>query len=188
MERIKTITDAKTGEILDRKTLTGNMNFVMLFKHNLNFVAKIAQTDGKALSVFLFLIEHMGNDNSIIVSREAIAEMLDISVATVDRKIKYLKDHGFIKTIKSGTSSVYFINADIAWSSTAEKKEYATFRSAVFVTKTEQDKTANDIQKALKSDNVEYIENDEARELLEHVESKQYNIKTSRAKIVEVKK
>lgn len=136
---VQQIVDKKTGDVKSQKTLGENHNFVMFFRNEMHSLRKIAIQDGKALSILILLTEHMDNTNSLIVSRETIAEILEMNIVTVDRKLKYLKDNNFISAIKSGTSNIYQINANIAWSTHGNKKDYATFKANVLISRTEQD-------------------------------------------------
>jgi DNA-binding transcriptional ArsR family regulator len=137
----RSVVDLETGEVKTSKTkiLGENNNFVMFFREEMHSLQKIAIQDGKALSILMLLTEHMDNTNSLIVSRDAIAEILEMSVPTVDRKLKFLRDKNFITVIKSGTSNIYTVNSKIAWTTYANQKQYAKFTSNVLVSRTEQD-------------------------------------------------
>lgn len=132
------VVDTITGEIKSRGTLGENNNFIMLFRNQISSIVEIQKTDPKAGALFLFFLEHMDRENALIVSIETIAELMDWSIATVNRKIKFLKEKKFIQTKRTGNSSVYFINANIAWTTYANKKEYAKFKASVLVSKSEQ--------------------------------------------------
>jgi Fe2+ or Zn2+ uptake regulation protein len=140
LEQQTQIVDLETGEVKNtsKKKLGENNNFVMFFRDEMHSLQKIAVEDGKALSVLMLLTEHMDQTNSLIVSRDAIAEILEMSVPTVDRKLKFLRDKNFITVIKSGTSNIYTVNSKIAWTTYANQKQYAKFTSNVLVSKTEQ--------------------------------------------------
>ena len=75
----------------------------------------------------------------MIVSIETISELLEWSRPTVCRKIKFLKEKNFITTARTGNSSIYFVNANIAWSTYGNKKEYAKFKASVLISKSEQE-------------------------------------------------
>lgn len=137
----RSVVDLETGEVKtsQQKMLGENNNFVMFFRDEMHSLQKIAIQDGKALSILMLITEHMDHTNSLIVSRDAIAEILEMSVPTVDRKLKFLRDKNFISVIKSGTSNIYTVNAKIAWTTYANQKQYAKFTSNVLVSRTEQD-------------------------------------------------
>lgn len=124
------------GEITERSK---NSDFVMLYRHNKEALITLGLKDPKARVLLDFLIMHMDNENSLIVSREALAELLKWSVRTVSYKVKVLIKNQFIDIFKSGTSNVYCVNANIAWSTYANKRDYAKFRATVLISKSEQE-------------------------------------------------
>lgn len=138
MALARQIIDTDTGEVKSFGVIEGNANFVMLFKSEISSIVQIQKDDPKAGALFMFLLEHMDKDNALIVSLEAMSEILGWGKATVSRKVKYLKDKNFITTQRTGNSSVYFVNANIAWTTYANKKEYATFKASVLISKSEQ--------------------------------------------------
>ena len=81
----------------------------------------------------------MDQENALIVSQETLSEYFGISKRTIIRQLNVLKEKGFIEIIKSGTTNVYLVNANIAWTSYANKREYAQFKANVFVSKSEQE-------------------------------------------------
>lgn len=133
------IIDEKTGDVLSERKIKSNTNFVQFYKNEMASIRTLAQEDAKAAALFLYLTEYMDTANALVVSRETIAEQLEWSVPTVDRKIKSLKDKGFITTVRSGTSNVYLVNANLAWTSDGTKREYAKFKANVVVSKSEQE-------------------------------------------------
>ncbi len=133
------IVDTETGEVKSRGKLGQNSNFVMLFRNEISSIVQIQKTDPKAGALFMFFLEHMDQENALLVSRETMSEILGWSVETIKRKIKVLKDLKFIDVLKSGTSNVYVINANIAWTTYGNKKDYAKFRASVLVSRTEQE-------------------------------------------------
>lgn len=133
------IIDTATGEVKSRGYLGENQNFVMLFRNEISSIVNLQKEDAKAGVLFMFLLEHMDRENALIVSIETIAELLKWSRPTVCRKIKFLKEKNFITTVRTGNSSIYFVNANIAWSTYGNKKEYAKFNASVLISKSEQE-------------------------------------------------
>lgn len=133
------IVDSATGEVKSRGQLGENSNFVMLFRNEISSLVVLQKEDPKAGALLMFLMQHMDRDNALIVSIETIAEFMEWSKPTVNRKIKVLKDKNFISTARTGNSNVYFVNANIAWTTYGNKKEYAKFRATVLISKTEQE-------------------------------------------------
>lgn len=133
------IIDDSTGEVLSDTKIKGNGNFVQFYRNEMSSLQKLIKEDPKAAAVFMFITEHMGQDNALIVSKECLAEQLDCSVRTVTRHIAVLKEKNFIDIAKSGTSNVYMVNANIAWTTNGTKRDYAKFRAQVLISKAEQE-------------------------------------------------
>ena len=133
------VIDTATGEVKSRGYLGENQNFVMLFRNEISSIVNLQKEDAKAGVLFMFLLEHMDRENALIVSIETISELLEWSRPTVCRKIKFLKEKNFITTARTGNSSIYFVNANIAWSTYGNKKEYSKFNANVLISKSEQE-------------------------------------------------
>jgi len=138
MTLARQIIDTETGEVKSYGIIEGNANFVMLFKSEISSIVQIQKDDPKAGALFMMLLEHMDKDNALIVSLDTLAELMEWGKATVSRKVKYLKDKNFITTQRTGNSSIYFVNANIAWTTYANKKDYAKFKASVLISKAEQ--------------------------------------------------
>lgn len=65
----------------------------------------------KAHFLFLFLLGEMKTSNSqaILCSISIFEELLETSRQTVSNAIKILKNLGFVKVLKSGTSNIYIL-------------------------------------------------------------------------------
>ena len=133
------VVDTQTGEVRSRGSLGENNNFIMLFRNEMSSIMNLQKEDAKAGVLFTFFLEHMDRENALIVSIETISELLEWSRPTVCRKIKFLKDKNFISTARTGNSNIYFINANVAWSTYGNKKEYAKFKASVLISKSEQE-------------------------------------------------
>lgn len=133
------IVDADTGEIKSRGILGENSNFVMLFKNQISSIVNLQKDDAKAGALFMFFLQHMDRENALIVSMETMGELLGWSIATIKRKIQVLKEKNFIESQRTGNSSIYFVNANLAWTTYGNKKEYAQFKANVLISKSEQE-------------------------------------------------
>ena len=138
MAREQRIVDTDTGEVLSARVIKPNANFVQFYRNEIGSIRELIKDEPKAASLFLFLSEKMDQENALLVSQETLAEYFGISKRTIIRQLNILKDKGFIEIIKSGTANIYLVNANIAWTSYANKREYAQFKANVFVSKTEQ--------------------------------------------------
>ncbi|MGL5844977.1 MAG: replication/maintenance protein RepL [Aeromonas hydrophila] len=110
-----------------------NDNFVQVYREWMPEIRWLMRNNPKAAELFMVFTEHMGTDNSIICSYEVIMEFLNVSKPTVSRAIKFLKENGFIDILKVGTSSVYIINHEVAWTTDNYKKKYAKMNSSVLI-------------------------------------------------------
>jgi hypothetical protein len=122
-----------TGEIKIKKP-----NFLAFTKSNFPIITKLARDNPMASSVFLFFIENMDNANALIVSYDSMMEHFCKSRKTIYSAIKHLRDKGYIQILKSGNMNVYCINAQIVWSQSQHKIQYAKFNATVYVSKNEQ--------------------------------------------------
>lgn len=94
---------------------------------------KLATSYPKAQGILLFLLEQMDNYNAVMCSYQVFKEALNISQVTIARSIKTLKDWGFIAVVKSGTSNIYIVNDDLAWSSWGKNRKYSKFPAQIII-------------------------------------------------------
>ena len=139
MSQIQQIIEEETGEVLSQRKLKPNSNFVQFYRNEMHGLRELIATDPKAANLFMLLTEKMDTENALVVSQEVLAEVLGVSKRTVIRQINLLKEKGFVQILKSGTSNIYLVNANIAWTSSGNKKEYAKFKANVLVSKSEQE-------------------------------------------------
>ncbi len=135
MNHEKQVVDRSTGELG-----TVNDNFVQFYTDNMDLIIEVNRKNPTAGTILLWLVKHMGKDNSLVVSQAALCEQLEVHRNTVTNAIRYLKEVKALDVYKTGTSNVYAINSEIAWKSSAENKQYAYFTSKVFLTASEQSK------------------------------------------------
>lgn len=114
-----------------------NQDFVMYFRPFMDELTKMAGENYTAYRLFQLLCKHMDGTNALCVSNIALQELLDCSKATICRATKYLKDNGWIDILKSGTSNVYIVNPDVAWTSYGDQKAYCKFQANVLLSATE---------------------------------------------------
>lgn len=126
------------GNLISQRVIRGNKDFKQFSNRHLSSIRAIAQENPCALAVFLLLIEHMDKKNALVISRETISDLLGISTRSVSSHVKYLKDRQLIAVMRSGSSNIYHLNAQVVWSSTADKKKYAKLDAAVVLSEKEQ--------------------------------------------------
>ena len=114
-----------------------NRDFIQLYRDHIDDVAKLARDNGKAYDLFMLLVKHMDGTNALAVSNIALSELLQVTTRTVQRAVKYLKDNGWICVLKTGTSNVYIVNPDVAWTSYGNQKQYCKFQANVLLSSSE---------------------------------------------------
>ena len=119
-----------------------NQDFIQLYRGNLDNLVALSQNK-QAFNLFMLLMKHMDGMNALTASYTVLTEILGISDSTLKRAIKYLKDNGYLCVLKSGTSNVYVINPDIAWTSYGYQKQYCKFQSNVLLSSTENHEYLN---------------------------------------------
>lgn len=133
-----------------------NKDFIQLYRNHVDDIARLAGENYTAYKLFLLLCKHMDGTNALCVSRIALAELLGCTEKTVSRAVKYLKDNGWICVLKSGTSNVYIVNPNVAWTSYGNQKSYCKFQANVLLSS---------------SENAEYLNNPKATTHFKTVDS-----------------
>lgn len=101
-----------------------------------------------AYRIFKFLINNMDSYNAVMCSYKVLEEEFNVSSSTVTRGVKLLKDRQYIDVYKSGTSNIYAVNKQIAWSSWGNNFKHGKFGANIIISESEQDeKTKFKIQK-----------------------------------------
>lgn len=114
-----------------------NKDFVQLYRKHIDDLTRLARDNGRAYDLFMFLIKNMDGYNALCVSTNVLAEIMEVSTRTIFRASKYLKDTGWICILKSGSTNVYIVNPDIAWTSYGNQKAYCKFTTNVLLSSTE---------------------------------------------------
>ena len=139
MSREQRIVDTETGEILSSRKIKPNANFVQFYRNEIGSIRELIKDEPKAASLFLFLSGKNGPRKRPYSFTRNFVRIFWNFKRTIIRQLNVLKEKGFIEIIKSGTANVYLVNANIAWTSYANKREYAQFKANVFVSKSEQE-------------------------------------------------
>lgn len=116
-----------------------NLDFVQFNRTGLDALVKLKNP--LAVKVFMLLSKEMNKENKIIVSQQTLAELLDVSRQSVSAAVKELIKQNMFTVLKTGSSSIYCMNADVVWADRADKKKYASFRATVLVSQKEQTPT-----------------------------------------------
>lgn len=114
-----------------------NGNFVQFYRNNMKAVSNLAGNNPVAFQLFMFICEHMDGYNALMASYQVFMDYTGKSQSTIKRAVKYLYDNGFVDILKSGTSNVYVINHEVAWTSYGNQKKYCKFNGNILISESE---------------------------------------------------
>jgi hypothetical protein len=97
-----------------------------------------------AMGTLLYMVNHMGRSNALVVSQKAMASSLQISLKSVGNSVKLLTEHNFIEAIKVGNMTVYKVNSRVAWQGNRGAR-FAHFGAEVIALESEQDSAIDNL-------------------------------------------
>jgi Fe2+ or Zn2+ uptake regulation protein len=97
-----------------------------------------------AMGTLLYMVNHMGRSNALVVSQKTMAESLGISLKSVGNSVKLLTEHHFIEAIKVGNMTVYKVNSRVAWQGHRGAR-FAHFGAEVVAMENEQAQPIDDL-------------------------------------------
>ena len=114
-----------------------NKRFTQVYPAGWQRLQTLMKEDKNAARLYAFLAEHMGPDGTICVSRQTLAEALDVAEKTISRHAKRLEELKALIILKVGNANVYCLNDEEVWKSFDNAKPYAAFRTRTLVGKSE---------------------------------------------------
>ena len=72
-----------------------------------------------------------------------------MSIPTIARGIKVLKDKGMLHIKKSGSANVYMLNPDVVWKSWGNNRKYCEFPANIVLAKSEQEQIKKDYKQQM---------------------------------------
>ena len=127
--------------------LKKNHDFVQFTRKGMTKLSTIR--NGLSHALFHFLAKEMGGDNSVIVSQQTLASIMDVSRVSINSAIKELESKELIQIRKTGNQNIYCLNAEIVWTRERDKLHLARFRAAVIISDKEQVKTKKNTLKQI---------------------------------------
>lgn len=127
----------------DNNNSRENKNFVMFYRNFMDEIANMAGENITAYRLFMLLCKHMDGGNALIISMTALTELMGLSRQTISKAVKYLSNKGWICVMKSGTSNVYVVNPEVAWTSYASQKASCKFKANVILCGSENSEFLN---------------------------------------------
>lgn len=135
LANVSTLADYARDDKLQEQ-LKKNLDFVQFTRKGMTKLSKLR--NGLSHALFHYLAKEMGRDNSIIVSQQTLAEIMDTSRISINTAVKELEAHELLQICKVGNQNIYCLNADIVWTQERDKLHLARFRAAVIISEKEQ--------------------------------------------------
>jgi len=103
---------------------------------------RLIATDAVAARLMMFLLARMNRRNAIVISQATMAKMLGVTVRTVQRAQRVLRESKWIQQVKVGNMTVLVINHAVAWTDSRELRgRFSAFEALVVADAEEQDDT-----------------------------------------------
>lgn len=134
----------KEEEAKERAKKSIYKDFAQVNRKEMIHMRALIKSDPNAALVLMFIMEKMDKMNALVCSYKVFEEQLGLCRATLSKAVKTLKDKGFLYVYKSGTSNVYVMNNQLAWTNHGDKAEYCLFPANVVLSAAEQDMRKQD--------------------------------------------
>jgi DNA-binding transcriptional ArsR family regulator len=137
IQKLLDFEDVKEKTEKQRDEEKKNHNFIQLYRDNMPELRWLMTKQPFASSLLFFILEHMDNRNALACSYSVFEDYFGKSRMTIYRAIKVLEENGFIDVLKMGTSNVYVVNEDLAWTDKNTSKKFAKYDGNILVSKKE---------------------------------------------------
>ncbi len=137
LQRLLEIQEEEEQEEIRREEEQKNNNFIQLYRDHMTEVRWLMTNHQFASSLLFFILEHMDNRNALACSYAVFEDYFNKHKTTIYRNLKILEENGFIDILKMGTSNLYVVNADLAWSDKKNLKKYVKYDGKILVSRKE---------------------------------------------------
>lgn len=114
-----------------------NYNFIQFYRDHMPELRWLMSNHQFASSLLFFIMEHMDNRNALACSYSVFEDYFEKHKTTIYRNLKILEENGFLSILKMGTSNLYVVNEDLAWTDSNDKKRFAKYDGKILVSKKE---------------------------------------------------
>lgn len=127
----------------------GPAHFAMVEKEALYNLDALMQEDVNAARLIVSLVRLMepGTGGVVVISRQAIKEVLGVSMPTVDRAVKTLISGRWVHRIRIGGAYAFAVNENVAWVGPRGQVAHAVFRATVVASREEQDEAGLNVER-----------------------------------------
>lgn len=138
--RLKTITSTP----IERIVQPGPAHFAMVEKTALHNLDQLMTEDIQAARIIVSLIRLMepGSAGAVVISNQALQDLLGISKSTVARAMRTIISGNWARRIRIGGAYALAINKDVAWVGSRASDKHAIFQATVIASRSEQDTAA----------------------------------------------
>jgi Fe2+ or Zn2+ uptake regulation protein len=136
-QKLMKIHDEEETELKRQEQDNKNTNFIQLYRDHMPEMRWLMTNHQFASSLLFFILEHMDNRNALACSYSVFEDYFGKHKTTIYRNLKILQDNGFLDILKMGTSNVYIVNADLAWTDKNNAKKYTKYDGKILVSKKE---------------------------------------------------
>lgn|SRR5690625_344424 len=137
LQRLLELDKTKEEEQEEQEQEAKNHNFIQLYKDNMPELRWLSMNHAFAHGLLFFILEHMDNRNALACSYAVFEDYFGKSRSTIYRGVKTLEENGFLDVLKMGTSNVYIVNENLAWSDKNTHKKYTKYDGKILVSKKE---------------------------------------------------
>lgn len=154
----------QTKEVVIEKRMEGEQkshytNFTQLNNKRIDCLINLLDENPLAFKILLFIMQNMDANNALVCPHKVLEERFGISYTTVWRRIKYLKDHGYIIVIqKPGLQNTYVLTPHLAWKSSRKNMVYCKFPTNVMISDSEKNDKVDASSLIMEKGHVEIME------------------------------
>lgn len=137
LQRMLELQDEEEKEQERQEQAQRNSDFVQIYRENMPELRWLMSNHNFPTALLFFIIEHMDNRNALACSYAVFEDYFSKSRMTIYRGLKVLEENGFIDVLKMGTSNVYLVNQDLAWTDRKDMKKFAKYDGKILVSRKE---------------------------------------------------
>ena len=146
--RLKAINISPIEQIIQ----PGPAHFAMVEKTALHNLDQLMTEDIQAARIIVTLIRLMepGTNGVVVISNQALQDLLNISKSTVTRAMRTIINGEWARRIRIGGAYALAVNKDVAWIGSRNNDKHAVFQATVVAARSEQDQAALNTAKPLR--------------------------------------
>lgn len=96
----------------------------------------------RAAALLHLLVANMDQRGSLVASQGTLAQLLEVSTATIKRALKILSDELWIEVVRLGSErggvNAYVVNRRVAWADKRENQRFAMFDARILASERDQ--------------------------------------------------